>query len=124
MKIMDKVLIFVILSCSILLGFSFWHIHTNIAPEYVQVFVQGKLVQQFSLDQNGEWDIETESAQYNHLMIIQKSAKITKANCSNQNCVHQKAIYYVGETLVCLPHQILIKITGSKKASTPDSISN
>ena len=48
--------------------------------------------------------------QYNQLIIKDKKVWVESANCSNQICVQHPKIQYSGETIICLPHQLVITI--------------
>ncbi|NLM18773.1 MAG: NusG domain II-containing protein [Clostridiaceae bacterium] len=59
--------------------------------------------------------------QYNQLVIQDNKAWIESANCSHQVCVKHPKIQYSGETIVCLPHHLVITITDGE--ATFDSFS-
>ena len=47
---------------------------------------------------------------YNTITFEPKRVAITKANCSDQVCVRRGWIHKPGQTIVCLPHKVLIEI--------------
>ena len=49
---------------------------------------------------------------YNQLVIKDGIADITDANCPDQLCVHQSAISKDGQSIICLPHELVISIEG------------
>ena len=59
----------------------------------------------------------------NILRIRDGSADMIYADCPDQLCVNQKEIDKVGETIVCLPHKIVVEVEGDKQSDF-DSIAN
>ena len=51
---------------------------------------------------------------YNVLRIAGGEASIVEANCGDHTCVRTGAISREGETIVCLPHRLVIRIEGGK----------
>ena len=41
---------------------------------------------------------------------------MAEASCPDQLCVHQPAIRYHGQTIVCLPHRVSVTIEGGEEA--------
>ena len=91
--------------------------------DIVQVSVDGSVVKTFPLNQNTSYTIQTEAEKENILEIKDGYARITTANCPDKLCVHQRKISKQGETLVCLPHKVVVSIISSKKA-TLDGVAN
>ena len=52
-----------------------------------------------------------EEGHRNTLHIKEGKAYITDANCPDKVCENKGSVCYVGETLVCLPHKLVIKVT-------------
>ena len=52
----------------------------------------------------------------NVLQISSHEAKMTEAGCPDKLCVHQKAVSRQGETIVCLPNQVIVEIIGEEPA--------
>ncbi|MBQ7584539.1 MAG: NusG domain II-containing protein [Lachnospiraceae bacterium] len=50
-------------------------------------------------------------------------ARMTQADCPDKLCVHSRAISGVGESIVCLPNHVVLKITGDGEDSGIDAIS-
>lgn len=89
----------------------------------VEVVVNDKVVETFNLNQDVKKEIKTENG-INILEIKNSVAKITHANCPDKLCVYQKAISKSGESIICIPHKLIIKIVGNSKNSDLDSIAN
>lgn len=58
----------------------------------------------------------------NEVHIENGQVWIEDANCNNQVCVYEKAISRVGQSIVCLPHKLIIEIKG-RQSSEVDIIS-
>lgn len=88
----------------------------------VKVYLDGKEVKSFSLDEDTEYKIAAASdregqsddadkfAGYNILVIERGKAYISEADCHEQICVKHNAISKTGETIVCLPHSLVIEV--------------
>ena len=48
----------------------------------------------------------------NTLVIENGSARVVEANCPDQICVNRGAVRYDGESIVCLPHKLVITVEG------------
>ena len=47
----------------------------------------------------------------NIVQIKDGIARVESADCKNQICVHSQPISHPGETIVCLPHRVVVSIT-------------
>ena len=74
----------------------------------VTVRVDGQVVGIWSLAEDREEDIDTEYG-HNHLSIRQGAAYMTEADCPDGYCMQQKKITGIGETIVCLPHRLVVE---------------
>ena len=79
---------------------------------HVVVTVDGKNYGTYSLKQEQVIRIETDHG-YNELTIKDGQASVTASDCKNQVCVHSMAISQNGQSIICLPHKLIIQITGS-----------
>ncbi len=83
----------------------------------VVIMQDGELLQRLSLEEefcDGEaLYIESESG-YNILEIKEGKAYIIGADCPDGLCVKQKAIDKQGESLICLPHKLVITVEGEE----------
>ncbi len=92
--------------------------------DQVEITVDGKLYRTLPLDRNTTIEIPVEDGNTNTLTIRDGYADMTEANCPDHLCVKQKKISHEGETLVCLPHKVVVKIhsSGSDEKDVPDSV--
>ena len=70
------------------------------------------------LSQNGYEDAEV----LNLIVIENSSVRVTEASCKGNDCVRMGAIKREGEVIACLPHRMLITISGGGEA--PDVVIN
>lgn len=55
---------------------------------------------------------------YNRLVIRGGEAYLEDADCPDRLCVRQGAVSKAGESIICLPHRIVITIEDGKEAET------
>ena len=60
---------------------------------------------------------------YNLILISAGSAKVTDADCPDQLCMNQRSISRDGESIICLPHRLVVRIQ-SQKESGLDAVTN
>lgn len=123
MKKLDIILIAGILLIGMILlaAYRIWY-HTPGGT--VEVAIDGKVYQTMSLSEDTTITLPAENG-YNILTIRDGCADITDADCQDKLCVKQKKIRYTGETLVCLPHKLVVKVTDSTEDAEngPDAVS-
>ena len=78
--------------------------------EKVIITVKGETYKVLNINQEQELKVELDDGHYNIIKIEQEKVKMLEADCSNQVCVNSAEITSVGETIVCLPHQVVVKI--------------
>ena len=79
----------------------------------VSVKIDGQEIASYPLSENREIPIKTgdNDEHINVLVIKDGKASISEADCPDKICVETRAVSYVGETVVCLPHKLVIEIT-------------
>ncbi len=80
----------------------------------VLVTVNGKTVAEYSLEKNGEYEINGGT---NILVIEDGYAYMKSANCPDHLCVHQGKISLSGERIVCLPNKVMIEVLANSFAN-------
>ncbi len=78
----------------------------------VNISVNGKVIKSFALNENTEFEIKTgENDELINLLVVEDGyAYIKSANCPDKICKHHIKIKNIGETIVCLPHKVVISI--------------
>lgn len=87
---------------------------------YVSVLSDGKVIASYPITRDMEKTVYTgeNNADYNVLSISGGYACVTDANCRDRICAEHKPIKYDGETIICLPHKLVIRID----SALPDDI--
>lgn len=75
----------------------------------VQISVSGNVQAALSLDEDAVYDVETEHG-HNQVVIEHGQAYVRDADCPDRICVSHKAISNIGETIICLPHQMVVEV--------------
>mgnify|MGYP003296908627 CR=1 FL=1 len=78
------------------------------------VTVDGEVRAEMPLTENDDVTIETEWG-YNIVHTEDGQAFVTEADCRDQICVEHKKIEKTGETIVCLPHKMVVEIVGGEE---------
>lgn len=77
---------------------------------FAVVKIDGKETERYPLSVNTEVVIETENDGKNTLVIEDGKAFIKDATCPDKICEGHSKISFKGETIVCLPHKVVIEI--------------
>ncbi|WP_294102514.1 NusG domain II-containing protein [uncultured Ruminococcus sp.] len=83
-----------------------------------EIYEDGKLVKTIAdLDPEKEYsfEIKTENGT-NTVSVGGGSIWVSSADCSNQTCVHAGKISLAGQTVICAPHKLVIKVVGETSA--------
>ena len=86
----------------------------------VEIQIDGKVTKTLSLDKERAFKINGGT---NTVQIENGKVKMAAADCPDQICVHQKAISRNGESIICLPNKIVLKIV-SDEESELDAVTN
>ena len=65
---------------------------------------------------------EEEPGSYNIVTIKNGAVSVPQANCHSQVCVHNQPISKKGESIICLPHKLIVEIDSSKDGAEYDTI--
>ena len=111
------VLLFVI-ACFVLRGFLY---HGNAA--YVEFSQNGSVIRRVSLSEGEGQDIliTSDDGGYNLVHIENGSVFVQEADCGNGDCVRQGEIHRTGESIICLPHKLVITIVSNSDGMSEDS---
>lgn len=87
----------------------------------VRVSVNNKEYGTYSLDKDQTITI-CEDDWENILVIKDGRASMTKADCPDKICVNHAAISKKGETIVCLPHKVVVEVINEGKVKKNEQI--
>lgn len=106
-----------IFSAVILAAAFLWILVRSMIPESenrkVVITVHGEVFGTYSLNNEQEIDINGS----NTLLISNGNADVTWADCPDKVCVHQKSIRKNGESIICLPNEVVVSIESDETAS-------
>lgn len=88
----------------------------------VIVSVQGRETQRFSLHETVSCTIQGADGGTNVLQIADGAAWLEDASCPDRLCVQEGAIRYAGQSIICLPNQVVITIEGTAEQTDVDVI--
>ncbi len=97
--------------------FGIWMLTGSEGGGYVQITVDGKVLGQYPLDKEQDIPIQLDGETVNLLKICDGQADMTWADCPDGLCVRQKAISKTNESIVCLPHKVVVTIEEAKEES-------
>lgn len=86
------------------------------------IYSNGNEYKRLSLSENTEFEVNI-NGDINIVKIFNGEADIIDANCPDKICVSQKNISLVNQTLVCLPHKVVVEIEGSQESEI-DAVAN
>lgn len=81
----------------------------------VIIKVDGEIVKELSLSEDTKFTVHGHKGGYNEIIIEYGYVKIDSADCPDELCVHTGTIDKSGETIVCLPHRVVVEVTGWEK---------
>lgn len=76
----------------------------------VSVTVKGEVFGTYRLDEDQTVDVDGA----NTLVIEQGKARMKEADCPDQICVHHREISRNGESIICLPNQVVVSVQSSE----------
>ena len=81
----------------------------------VSVTVDGKLYGTYSLSKDARVEIRTgDKGQHINVLVIKDGkAYVEEASCPDGICAFHNAIHREGESIVCLPHKVVITVVSS-----------
>lgn len=73
------------------------------------ITVNGEKVSVFSLNEEKKETVKTENGA-NTVEIKDGKVSVTDADCPDKICANHRPISKVGETIICLPHKLVVEI--------------
>lgn len=106
----------ILLSFIPIIVFSLNQVQSENATNQAVLKVDGQVVKQFSLtdhNQHFTYTYRNKNGEKNVLEIQGNKVRMKKADCKDQICVRRGWISKSGESIVCLPHKVVIEIQSS-----------
>ena len=114
----------VVLSFLPVIIFSYANATSGVEFNTAVISVDGEELHRFELKDDGKREIYTYSDDHNHENIIVREGTIVymiEASCPDQLCVRQGEVKRVGETIVCLPHRLLVEVNSDNPDADQDT---
>ncbi len=94
------------------------------AGDTVRVTVDGSEYGVYPLSQDMTEDIYTgkDGEYHNRLVIKDGKAYMESANCPDGICVEHSHIFRDSESIVCLPHRVVVTVVTNGDGDTPDLV--
>ena len=80
---------------------------------YVSVQIDGVTVMELPLNEDTQI-VLGDGGRTNVLVIENGTARVIEASCPDQICVNHGAVRYAGESIVCLPHKLVVTVEGGQ----------
>ncbi len=104
----DIILVVTVILLALIALIFFWFFTDE--GSYVVISIDGAEVSRYPLNENFKTDIVSQDGKVNTLVIDSGKAYISYAECPDKICVAHRKISREGETIVCLPHKLVIGI--------------
>ena len=106
---------YLLIAAALLAAIGIWFFYSASAKAGggVEITVDGESKAFLPLKENDSIRIDTEAG-YNVITVQDGTVTVTEADCRDQICAEHKKIKKTGETIVCLPHKLVVTITGDK----------
>lgn len=115
-----------LLSLLIILGaaLSVWIYFPSTSDNSIlEVRLNGQVQIRLSLNDDTEQKIAGAGGITNRFQIKNGTVKMIEANCHDHTCINTRGIYKAGETIVCLPHRLVLAIvTADNNERQPDAV--
>ena len=121
MKKADFIIIAVVAVIAGILVFFLYGVN-NDSGAYVRLEVDGNVVETLSLDEDAVREIETEDGGRNVLVVKDGEAEMSEANCPDGICTNHFKIHRNGESIICLPHKVVVTVINENDADEIDAV--
>jgi len=81
---------------------------------YIEIVCENEVRYTFDMDETKTIRVEHPDGSYNVVCIEQGTVWVEDADCDNHDCIKQGRISKVGQSVICLPHQMVIRIVGTQ----------
>ncbi len=118
----DAILILVVLAL-VAIGITYLFLFRE-PGAFVKVTIDGQLYGEYPLSENRVEIISAGSNadQRNVLVIYEGKAFVKEANCPDGICSDHRAVFRDGESIICLPHRVVITVVSEQTKSNLDAI--
>lgn len=110
----DMILIGALLACSVIL---YLVIQFAVKKDggMVIVKIDGEVVNELNIDMDTQVTVQGYDGGSNTIVIEGGKVYMKDADCPDKVCEHTGKISKTGETIVCLPHRVVVEISGKQQ---------
>ncbi len=122
MRKIKKDMLFIV--CILIIAFILWLLPSVLnrgIPAVVKVIQDGQEVGVYLLSEDKTVSIPYGADSYNLLFISNGKASVSDADCPDGLCIRSRSISRNGESIICLPHKLVIQIE-AKEESELDAV--
>ena len=108
----------ILLSGILLTAFLLWMVPSFFnreEPARVRIYQDGKQTADYPLGENLVTSISFEEEHYNLILIEDGKVSVADADCPDQLCVRQRSSSGNGESIICLPHRLVVQIESEEE---------
>ena len=117
----DLLAVGMVLLLAAIVGVVFWLQTVGESRITVEIRLDGELVESFSLD---EERTVTVAGQYTNLVVDRDGAVwVEESDCPGEDCVHSGWQSTPGQSIVCLPNRVELRILGTPQEGEVDGVS-
>lgn len=102
------------------LSLAAWLHRASGTPETVQVWQNGTLIREVPLWSDVEFTVEGDYT--NTVRVEYGRVAVVESDCPTQVCVHTGWCRYTGQTIVCLPNGVEIRLVGGDSGPDIDAV--
>ena len=121
-KIRNDILLVLVIISLALIAFLVFKLSAREGSEAV-ITVDGNTYATLPLSKNATLTVTLENGGENTVTVKGGEVFVTSADCPDKICVSHRPIKNVGETIVCLPHKVVVTVEGEGSSSDVDIIS-
>lgn len=91
----------------------------------LEVVQNGTVIMTFPLDREMEKTITDKTGGSNTFRIENGRVTMIAASCGDKTCINTGAISHTGESIVCLPHRLVLRAAGGRDdgpSNAPDAV--
>lgn len=103
-------LIFYIAIALLTVSIMLWYFLKPSQGNVVEVRVSGKVIGTYPLNENQKIAIEGKGNGENILIIKDGKVRMEEADCPDKICMKNRGISRVSESIICLPHEVVVEI--------------
>ena len=122
-KVKKEALIIILVFSALLILFLVTGISQK-GGSYAVVTVNGEFFGNYPLSKDADIPIIKEGIEINHLVIENGSVYMKEASCKNHICISMGRKKAKGESIVCLPNRLVIRIEGGNEEKGYDVITD